>query len=108
MLLLSLCGPVDCNFGDGVGILAQHVPNPAPSLSVDDGLHILWLAPCYEVMVGDDSWPENALDFPEACRVKGRQFGGDKLLVRAFSITLPLGQPHSAFKACLCVFCIFM
>ena len=25
-------GPVDCNFGDGVGILVQHMPNPAPSL----------------------------------------------------------------------------
>ena len=45
-LLLSLWGPVDCNFGDGVGILAQHVPSPAPSLPGDDGLRILLLAPC--------------------------------------------------------------
>ena len=71
MLPLFLWGPVDCNFGDGVGILVQHMPNPAQSLPGDDGLHILWLAPCLEVMVGDDSWPENALDFLEACRVKG-------------------------------------
>ena len=47
MLLLSLWGPVDCNFGDGVGLLAQHRPNPAPSLPGDEGLHnILLLAPC--------------------------------------------------------------
>ena len=45
-LLLSLWGPVDCNFGDGVGILAQHVPNPAPSLPGADGLYIFLLAPC--------------------------------------------------------------
>ena len=45
-LPLSLRRPVDCNFGDGVGILAQHVPNPAPSLPGDDGLRILLLAPC--------------------------------------------------------------
>ena len=44
--LLSLWGPMDCNFGDGVGILVQHVPNPAPSLPGDDGLHILLLALC--------------------------------------------------------------
>ena len=30
-----LWGPVDCNFGDGVGVLAQHVPNPTPSLPGD-------------------------------------------------------------------------
>ena len=41
---LSLWGPVDCKFGDGVSVLAQQVPNPAPSLSGDDGLHILLLA----------------------------------------------------------------
>ena len=45
-LLLSLLGLVDCKFGDGVGILAQDVPNPAPSLPGNDGLHILLLAPC--------------------------------------------------------------
>ena len=28
-LSLSLWGPVDCNFGDGVGTIAQHVSNPA-------------------------------------------------------------------------------
>ena len=39
MLLLSLWGPVDCNFGDGVGILVQHMPNPAQLLPGDDGLH---------------------------------------------------------------------
>ena len=59
----------------GVGILAQHVPNPAPPLPGDDGLHILLLASCEEVTVGDGSWQEEALDFPEACRVEGRQFG---------------------------------
>ena len=32
--------------GDGVGILAQHVPNPAPSFPGDDGLHMLLLGPC--------------------------------------------------------------
>ena len=46
MLPLSLWGPVNCNFGDGIDILAQHVPNPAPSLPSDNGLHILLLAPC--------------------------------------------------------------
>ena len=66
---------MDCNFGDGVGILAQHVPNPAPSLPCDDGLRILLLASCEEVTVGDGSWQEEALDFPEACRVEGRQLG---------------------------------
>ena len=45
-LPLSLWGPVDCNFGDGVGILAKHVPNPAPSLSGGGGLHTLLVAPC--------------------------------------------------------------
>ena len=45
-LLPSLWGPVDCNFGDGAGILAQHVPNPAQLLPGDDGLHNLLLAPC--------------------------------------------------------------
>ena len=45
-LPLSLWRPADCNFSDGVGILAQHVPNPAPSLSGDDSLHILSLGPC--------------------------------------------------------------
>ena len=45
ILPLSLWGPVECNFGDGVGVLAQHVPNPVPSLPGDDGLHILLLAP---------------------------------------------------------------
>ena len=44
--LLSLWGPVDFNFGDGVGILAQHMHNPAPSLPGYGGLHILLLAPC--------------------------------------------------------------
>ena len=44
-LPLSLWGPVDCNVGDGVGILMQHVPNPVPSLPGGDGLHILLLAP---------------------------------------------------------------
>ena len=68
---LSLWDLVDCNFSDGVSILAQHAPNLAPSLPGDDGLHRLSLAPCYEVTVGDGSWPEDALDFPEACRVKG-------------------------------------
>ena len=43
--LFSFWGPVDCNFGDGVGILMQHVPNPVPSLPGGDGLHILLLAP---------------------------------------------------------------
>ena len=38
-LPLSLRGPVDCNFGKGVDTLAQHMPNPAPSLAGDDGLH---------------------------------------------------------------------
>ena len=42
---LSLWGPVDCNFGAGVSILAQHVPNPVPSLSGDAGLRIVLLAP---------------------------------------------------------------
>ena len=45
-LPLSLWGPVDWNFGDGVGILVQHMPNPAPSLPGDDGLHFPLLAPC--------------------------------------------------------------
>ena len=45
-LPLSLWSPVDCKFGDGVDIIAQRVPNPAPSLSGDDGLRILLLAPC--------------------------------------------------------------
>ena len=45
-LPLSLWGPVECNFGDGVGIHAQPVPKPAPLLPSDDGLHILLLAPC--------------------------------------------------------------
>ena len=45
-LLLSLWGLVDCSFGDGVGILVQHMPDPAPLLPGDDGLHILLLAPC--------------------------------------------------------------
>ena len=27
---------MDCNFGGGVSILEQHVPNAAPSLSGDD------------------------------------------------------------------------
>ena len=26
-------------------------------------------------MVGDGSWPKDALNFPEACRVKGQQLG---------------------------------
>ena len=51
---------VDCSFGDGVGILVQHVPNPGPSLPGDGGLHILLLAPCYTV--GDGSWTKDALD----------------------------------------------
>ena len=34
ILQLFLWGPVDCNFGDGVGIPTQHVPNPAPLLPV--------------------------------------------------------------------------
>ena len=42
----SFWGPVDHNFGDGVGILVQHLPNPAPSLPGDDGLHTLLLTPC--------------------------------------------------------------
>ena len=75
MLPLSLWGPVDCNFCDVGGILGQHVPHPVPSLLGDDGLRILLLAPCQEVTVGDGSWPKDALDFPEACRVKERQFG---------------------------------
>ena len=75
MLPLFLWGPVDCNFCDGVSILAQHVPNPAPSLSGDNGLHIFLLVPCLEVTVGDGSWPEDALNFSEACHVKGRQLG---------------------------------
>ena len=33
-------GSVDFNFGDGVGILMQHVPNPAPSLPGDVGLPV--------------------------------------------------------------------
>ena len=41
----SLWGPVFCTFGDGVGILEQHVPNPEPSLPGNDGLRILLLAP---------------------------------------------------------------
>ena len=45
-LPLSLWAQVDCNFSDGDGILAQHLPNPAPSLPGDDGLHILLLASC--------------------------------------------------------------
>ena len=45
-LPLSLWSPVDCNFGDGVGIHVQHVLDPAPSLSGDGGLHILLLALC--------------------------------------------------------------
>ena len=45
-LLLSLLDVEDCNFGDGVGILAQLVPNPAPSLPGDDSLQILLLAQC--------------------------------------------------------------
>ena len=68
----SLWSQVDCNFGDGVGILVQHVSSPAPSLPNNDGLHILLLAPCSEDTVGDGSWPKEALDFPEACRVKGQ------------------------------------
>ena len=39
-------GPVDCKRGDGVGILSQYVPNPAPSLSGDDGLYILSPSSC--------------------------------------------------------------
>ena len=74
-LLLSLWGPVDFNFGDGVGILAQHMHNPAPSLPGYGGLHILLLAPCSEVTAGDGSWPADELDFPDACFVKGRQLG---------------------------------
>ena len=35
---------MDCNFGDGVDILAQLLPNPGPSLPADDGLHIYPLA----------------------------------------------------------------
>ena len=54
----SLWDPVDCNVSDEVGIVAQLVPKLAPSLSGDDGLHILLLAPCEEVTVGDGSWPE--------------------------------------------------
>ena len=46
MLPLSLWGPVDCNFSDGVGILMQHVPNPVPLLSGDDGLRVVLQAPC--------------------------------------------------------------
>ena len=57
------------------GILVQHVPNPAPSLPSDNGLRILFQAPCSEVMVGEGSWPKDALDFSEACHVKGRQLG---------------------------------
>ena len=30
-------------------------------------------------MAGDSSWPKDALDFPEAYRVKGRQLGKDML-----------------------------
>ena len=55
MLHLSLWGSADCNFGNGVDILAQHVRNPGPLLPDDDGLHILLLAPCSEVTVGDGS-----------------------------------------------------
>ena len=40
-------------FCDGVGILAQHMPKPAPSLL--GGIRILLLAPCQEVTVGDGS-----------------------------------------------------
>ena len=47
-LLLTLWGPVDCNFGDGVGILTQHVPNPVPLLSGYGG---------------DNSRPEDVLIF---------------------------------------------
>ena len=45
MLPLSLSSPVDYNFGDGAGILAQHIPNSVPSLPGDGGLHLLLLAP---------------------------------------------------------------
>ena len=65
---------MDYNFGDGVGILVQHVPNPVPSLPGDDGLNILLLAPRYDVTVRDGSWPKDVLDFPAACHVKGQQF----------------------------------
>ena len=41
-----LLGPVDCKRGDGIGILSQYVPNPAPSLSGDDGLYILSPSSC--------------------------------------------------------------
>ena len=53
----------------------QQVPNLAPSLPGEDVLHILLMALCEDVTVGDGSWPKGALDFPEACRVKGRQLG---------------------------------
>ena len=43
---LSPLGPVDCNFGDGLSILVQHEPDPAPLLPDYDGLHILLLAQC--------------------------------------------------------------
>ena len=66
---------MDCNFSGGVGILAQLVSNLASSLPGDGGLHILLLGLCLEVTVGDGSWPENALDLPQACRVRGRQLG---------------------------------
>ena len=51
-LPLSLWGPADCNFADGVGILAQHVPNPASLLPGYDGLHILLLAPINPLLLG--------------------------------------------------------
>ena len=67
MLPPSFWGPVDCNFGDGVGILAQHAPSPAPSFPGDDGLHVFLLAQCHEATIGDGTWPKDALDLSEAC-----------------------------------------
>ena len=87
-LLLTLWGPVDFNFGDVVGILAQHMPNPAPSLPGDDGLHILLLTPCYEVTGGDGPRPEDAFDFSEACCVEGQQLSTWQDHVQSYASTL--------------------
>ena len=87
---------VDCSFGDGVGILVQHVPNPGPSLPGDGGLHILLLALCWEVMAGNGSWPKDASDFPAACHVKGRQLGKVKLGHRPALWSIQNGQQYAA------------
>ena len=44
-LPLFLWGPVDCNSGDVVGILVQHLPNAEPLLPGNDGFYVLLLAP---------------------------------------------------------------